>query len=241
MAASPAAEHQAAQASLATLLAARVAALWPQLDVAALHASLPRFTAVLAALVTRYGTASAAVAASYYESARLAAGAAGSFTVVPVDAVALEQVAASVKWATRDLWSSSPDTAAAAVKVAGVAERLALQPGRLTIEGAVLADRAARGWARVPEPGACAFCVMLATRGAVYHTQRTAGVASGTRGTQAAGEPYHDHCRCHVEPVFTAYEPSAQVRQWQALWEKSTAGHSGKAAIAAFRQALGHN
>ena len=239
--AAPAAEHQAAQAALAALLAGQVARLWPHLDVNALASSLPRFIATLAALIGQYGTASAAVAASYYESARLAAGAAGSFTVRPVDAAALEQVAASVKWATRDLWSSSPDTAAAAVKVAGVAERLALQPGRLTIEGAVLADRAARGWARVPEAGACAFCVMLATRGAVYHSQRTASVASGRRGTQAAGEPYHDHCRCHVEPVFTAYEPSAQIRQWQALWEKSTAGYSGKAAIAAFRQALGHN
>ena len=41
-------------------------------------------------------------------------------------------------------------------------------------------------WRRVPEAGACDFCLMLATRGAVYRTAQTAG----------DGNDYHRHCRC---------------------------------------------
>lgn len=40
-------------------------------------------------------------------------------------------------------------------------------------------------WRRVPEAGACDFCLTLATRGAVYHTKIT-----------AVGKLYHRMCRC---------------------------------------------
>jgi len=43
-----------------------------------------------------------------------------------------------------------------------------------------------KAWRRIPEAGACAFCLMLATRGAVYSSARTAG----------EGNAYHRHCRC---------------------------------------------
>ena len=44
-------------------------------------------------------------------------------------------------------------------------------------------------WRRVPEPGACDFCLMLATRGAVYASQSTAG----------KDNDYHAHCHCDQE------------------------------------------
>jgi len=44
-------------------------------------------------------------------------------------------------------------------------------------------------WRRVPEPGACDFCLMLATRGAVYASQETAG----------KDNDYHAHCHCDQE------------------------------------------
>ena len=44
-------------------------------------------------------------------------------------------------------------------------------------------------WRRVPEPGACDFCLMLATRGAVYASQETAG----------RDNDYHAHCHCDQE------------------------------------------
>lgn len=71
---------------------------------------------------------------------------------------------------------------------------------------------------RVPRPGCCAWCGMLASRGAVY-TAETAGKVVGrgvpvgqgkgrgtkgkgrgikARGSRRMGEDYHDHCRCRV-------------------------------------------
>jgi hypothetical protein len=239
--AAPAIDHQAAQATLAAALQRQIAAAWHLLDPHNLANTLPHLIAAVAALVNRYGQASAGVAADYYDAARAAAGIPGRFTVQLAPAPGHDEVDANVRWATRDLWGPQPDLPAAPSVSVRAADNLALSAGRLTVEDAVKADRKARGWARVPEPGACSFCVMLATRGAVYKSAETAGVAGGRQASRLASEPYHDHCRCHIEPVFTAYEPTAQIREWEALWAKSTAGKSGAAARRAFRQALGHN
>ena len=55
-----------------------------------------------------------------------------------------------------------------------------------------------KAWRRVPEPKACDFCLMLASRGAVYRTAATAG----------DGNDYHRHCRCDavLETDFDARE-----------------------------------
>lgn len=72
---------------------------------------------------------------------------------------------------------------------------------------------------RVPRIGCCAFCSMLASRGAVYSPGSSAkvvgrgkpvpekrsrgGVAKGIRprGSQRIGDDFHDYCRCRVVTV----------------------------------------
>lgn len=61
--------------------------------------------------------------------------------------------------------------------------RLVTKPGTDTVVENVLRDGTA--FARVPEPGACSFCLMLASRGAVY-TRRSVGSVNR----------FHDNCRC---------------------------------------------
>ena len=56
------------------------------------------------------------------------------------------------------------------------------------------AAKAGNGWCRVPEPGACWFCLMLASRGAVYQQDTATTTKSGGR--------YHAHCRCTAAEVF---------------------------------------
>lgn len=56
-------------------------------------------------------------------------------------------------------------------------------------------------WRRAPEAGACDFCLMLATRGAVYKTQRTAG----------DGNKYHRRCRCRAE-LETDFDRREDIR-----------------------------
>jgi len=46
------------------------------------------------------------------------------------------------------------------------------------------------------------------------------------------------NCRCFAQPIFTSYQPSAQVRGWQSLYQSSTQGVRGGAAMRnAFRKA----
>lgn len=62
------------------------------------------------------------------------------------------------------------------------------------------------GYARVTTAGACAFCVLLASRGFVYRSKRT---ASRTK----FGDKYHDDCRCVPVPFTDAHEISGYGEQ----------------------------
>lgn len=216
---------QAAQAGLATALSYDLERAWNGLDVSSLRQSLPEFTLTVAALVRRYGSASATLAVRQYLADRLAAGVRGPFSPRPAPLPPLPQVGATVSWATQPLWSATPDVAAAQQRLQGAADMLVMDVGRQTVVDNVQRDRHAKGWARIPEPGACYFCLALATRGAVYK-ESTADFRS------------HDHCRCHAEPVFNAYEPSAAIRDAQRIYRESTAGVSGAEKLRAFRKAI---
>lgn len=97
----------------------------------------------------------------------------------------------------------------------------------------VMNSAAANGmrYQRVAAPGCCAFCGMLASRGASYTSRASAGVVVGRgkpvesnirgyaadgsplfkrggqargvnpRGKRALGEAFHDHCRCQVVAI----------------------------------------
>lgn len=78
---------------------------------------------------------------------------------------------------------------------------------------------------RVPKPGCCAFCSMLASRGAVYSPESASRVvgrgqpvgssprAKGikSRGSQALGEKFHDYCRCEVVTLTPDNEVELQA------------------------------
>lgn len=208
---SAAGNAQAAQTGLVTALGYDLERSWNSLDVSSLRQSLPGFKTLIASLVHRYGLASGSLASQFYRSQRTAAGVTSPFTVRPAPLPNLTQIGATVDWATQPLWSAQPDVPLAQTQLAGAVDTLVLDVGRQTIVDNTHRDRHAKGWARIPEPGACYFCALLASRGAVYK-QNTVDFRA------------HNHCRCHAEPVFTAYEPSAQIREWQALYEDKVAG-----------------
>jgi hypothetical protein len=81
-----------------------------------------------------------------------------------------------------------------------------------TMQGNSLRDALSVGWIRVAEPGACAFCLMLASRGAygiLYRTKQTANFRAHTRGKRGGGE-----CRCHA---LAAWEAAGKVRKLGAM------------------------
>lgn len=78
---------------------------------------------------------------------------------------------------------------------------------------------------RVPRPGCCAFCGMLASRFAEYTSGSSAGKVVGrgkpigshrlskgirSRGSRAVGEDFHDYCRCRIVAVTEKNEVQLQ-------------------------------
>ena len=78
---------------------------------------------------------------------------------------------------------------------------------------------------RVPKPGCCTFCSMLASRGAVYSAESASRVVGRgrpvsshrltkgikPRGAQALGEKFHDYCRCEVVTLTPDNEVELQA------------------------------
>ena len=75
--------------------------------------------------------------------------------------------------------------------VSGVAESEPFRVARESTAETTIKDARFDGWARVAEPGACDFCRMLATRGAVYTSEESASRTFG-------GLKYHTRCKCRV-------------------------------------------
>jgi hypothetical protein len=204
-----------------------------------LRASVPDWLAAMNAVVEQYSRVSAALAADFYDAQREAAGVPGRFTVPLADPPDPEQTEASLRWAAKDLWPRDPEEATPAQrqpmgvrldqaekKAEQVAQKLVADTGRGTVREAVRLDRQAAAWARTAALGACSFCKLLATRGAVYK-QDTADFRA------------HDGCHCGVIPVFRGqrFEPSPQAREWERIYREYAEGHSGDQ-LRLFRQAL---
>lgn len=80
------------------------------------------------------------------------------------------------------------------------------------------------GYARVPNLGACAFCIMLASRGFMYHSERSA------KYRKRDGEKYHEHCNCSIVPFHDAHSIKGygkKLRSYETAYEDARALWSG--------------
>ncbi|MER5613295.1 hypothetical protein [Streptomyces sp. NPDC002215] len=233
--------HRRAQQGLTRLLTRDMRGLRRLIIPSRLQASVPDWIVAVRALVDQYGSASASLAADYYEAERVAAAVTGRFTVPLLGPPPDEQLDNSLRWATKDIWERDPDDPEttnvqrepletrldqAEKKAEAVVQKLVTDQGRGTVQEAVRQDRQATAWARAASLGACAFCKLLATRGAVYK-QDTADFRA------------HDGCHCGVVPVFKGqrFELSDHAREWERLYREFAAPHSGDQ-LKRFRQAL---
>jgi hypothetical protein len=76
-------------------------------------------------------------------------------------------------------------------------------------------DQRLVGWQRIPEPGACAFCRALSTRGPVYKSEASALASQGKR--------YHNRCRCRVEAVAGEFAIRRRKDIGEAEWKRMLA------------------
>ena len=234
-------QYRAAQVGLTRLLIREVRGLRRLILPSRLQASVPDWLAAMNAVVEQYARTSSHLAAEFYDGQREAAGVRGTFTVPLADPPPQEQTEASLRWATKDLWPRDPEDEQttdaqrqpmdvrldqAEKKAEQVAQKLVTDTGRGTVQEAVRRDRLATAWARSAALGACAFCKLLAARGAVYK-QDTADFRA------------HDGCHCGVIPVFKGqqFELSPHAREWERIYREYAAPHSGEQ-LRRFRLAL---
>lgn len=187
--------HRLAQLRLGTRTVVQLRAVWPLLDPDDLDGTFPTWLSAVQPIVESNRFQSTELAAAYFAALRLQhLGDAGS--VVRAEALDPNVLATSMLVTgpvsirsnlTRMTMAAATDIAES--RVAGAAMRHTLNAGRETITSSIRADRRALGYQRIASGNACAFCSMLADRGAVY-------------GENSASFEAHDRCGCTAEPVF---------------------------------------
>lgn len=208
-------------------------------------------------VVGPYLTASGDLAATWYEDLRAAA-VGGQFYAASSAVVDDARVESLVRWGVKPLFGSSGSTVLSLL--GGGVQRMVANAGRDTIIDNVMGDRVRVGYARIPRVGCCAFCSMLASRGAAYNSAESAGgvggrgvdasVTAGKRGGQGKGvkargsrslgsKDYHDFCRCRVVPVFVGDTFHKEVEEKHLALYPGTGGGSTKEVLAQMREENG--
>lgn len=154
---------------------------------------------ILSGVSQVYDEAAASLAAEWYDDRATESGARLPVAVT-VSSYSSQQVDRTVRHQARAL--ADGDVHGFAQSCGDMAEYAAKRSVNSTILANAARDRR-RGvrFARVPTGAeTCSFCLMLASRGAVYHTRKTAGEQ----------DHFHRHCDCKIVPCFED-DPDAEV------------------------------
>lgn len=234
-------KYRGVQALLAARMAQQVLRVWRELmNPAKIDASWPAVRAALTPIVQQAREQSAVLARAAYADARRDAG-------IPEDGIdpsgplplMIERLEASldvtgpVEFKKAIAAGKTPQQAmdAAAVRMVGSTQYLALEGGRSVMQQSIDADERATGWSRITDNDPCAWCAMLASRGPVYKSGKTAG------DPRQGGNRYHDACACQAWPAFTLDEPFVgRAEDLYEDWLRETRGRGGKHAVNAFRR-----
>lgn len=203
--------------ALGRLVIAELEAIWGTLDLSDPKQASKALQLILPDVVGDYGDIAATLGADFYEEVTADYG-------LPYETATLAPVApagqtqAVTRWGLTPLFGSNPSAIQAFSFLATGIHRLVLQAGRDTIE--TNTKRAKLTYARVPsssEP--CAFCLVLASRGAVYGSAKAAQFS-------AHGSKYHDECRCAPVPMRSdADMPGGyDVAKYERIYEAHASG-----------------
>lgn len=213
-----AARFKAANDELAGRIERDIRKVWSALGAYTPEGKRDALLDLVPSLVTTYGDAAAVVAIEYFEQVT---GARGTLQ----GAVSREAVQGSVRAVVGGLWTGQE--AMAISNVVASATRHMLQAGRTSIYESTRGTPGLR-FARVPESGACDWCRIMSSRGAVYLTEKSAG---------GDGNDYHDDCGCVPTPVPDGedlpYDAEALYAEYRDAWD--AAGGSGVQAGAVAR------
>ncbi len=181
-------------------------------------------------LVAKYGDVASSAAMEWYRNVS-----GHGYEPVMADPVEPDKVDASVRWAMGAAYDDQEDgestdsgLAGAQSRLGEVVDRNVRQAGRDTLVSNANRDRRAKGWAIVPSGTACAYCVMLASRGATYTSEDTAEAS------------VHAHCSCEVVPDFgdgiDGYDPEKYYDMYESAAAQAGVDASPKDIAAEMRR-----
>lgn len=163
------------------------------------------------ALVAEYGEIGAAVAVDFYDELREAGGATKPFKAQMAELPEQKAIQASVRWAVGPLFQAEKDPVQVFSNLTEVNDRFVKAAPRNTIFYSGQKDTSKTFFARVPSGSkTCEFCLMLASRGAVYANAKKAGET----------KKFHGHCDCSIIPMWdgdeypTGYDPESLYDQY---------------------------
>lgn len=189
-------EFEQAQDDLKAVMVAALVAYWMENVEGNPADSMDDLREFVLEIVAEYGQAAAAVAVEFYDAVRPP----GSPPFSPAPFVRDDLVGGgTLNWSTAPLlteeWQQSLDRIAAEI------QKAAYQAAVETLGEATEEDPLDVKYARWPQnPDPCAYCVLRASRGAVYWSEATA-----ERGD-------HIKCGCKVTPIFPG-EPLPYMRK----------------------------
>ena len=143
---------------------------------------------ILPGLVDTWAEASAAAAADWYDELRDQKEISGKFNAIvePLGDLGAYDLAG---WAVQALSLPEPDVLSAKWRIEDGFQKSLVNAANLTVTGSAAEDPNAKGYMRRTRPGACKFCIMVASNGAIY-TKKSATFAC------------HGHCYCEAVPAW---------------------------------------
>lgn len=197
----PATQRQyVTQLALSATLNQAVRTLWTSVRPVSSETAWRTFSASMRALMPQYGQAAAQTALDNYRLARVDAGIATIPPLPKIPPIPASKIDAGLDWARRALddldnseaaYQAQLDQAEAAIRDRAEAamQKALLDEARDATIAAVEGDDKALGYRRVPRPGACAWCLALATRKTERKGLAAQWVSAGGRAKSLRGRP----------------------------------------------------
>lgn len=159
------------------------------------------------------------VSATFYEEIRALSGVKATFDAQTIKTVPAGRWNALVGFGTQPASFEQTANALMFQMLSGGLTKTLTEMSADTIVGNAQQESVLVGYQRVPSPGCCAFCGMLASRGVSgggslkvmgrgVPVEQTKGKRGGqgkglrARGSRAIGQDFHDFCKCSSVPVF---------------------------------------
>ena len=202
---------------------------WSKLDKTDVKAVRKAMADFVPKLVSSYGDLAAEAAAQWYADLRPGK---DDFTAELADPVTEDDVIRDTHEALGSLGTSAIEDVQG--NLAGAVQRQIAYMARATIARNIRRDPKHPRFARVPRGArTCAFCTMLASRGWVYWSKETAGLA----------HRFHRDCDCQIVPEwkrgeihFAGYDPDKMFEQYAGSVDVVGSSFDTKAILADMRR-----